>query len=408
MAEVVEKGEYAEERGSGRIDKIWFVGLEIFENPANQLTVNQEPARGTHPLDITAPMSAQMHWDLEDRSGWPANLKLWQRPTPWINPTYNVGVMRYKGRIVHDFAGNPIQNFRIPLTISSMVEGLRIESWLRSDNRLSLGDIEARMWTKDGPQGRLPCFGKRLLSKRASLARVRAGLISWVAKRGRDAQTAYMDSLRTPANRAANQVRDEDLNAQQRAAYANMGLDESKRSSAPSRPVRIKKIKKAAARDGTAPASSSGAANPVAAASSEDSEDGAEAEADPETESDQEAQDQSQASERSWSSSIEDPLDSRNDFPTNLEEEAMLQRALEITTDEFVTLVGQDPAPTTRGDNYNSQWGTLQAQFRVLWAAADHPGHPVVEFGPPRLVARGRWTGGISRFEEAEEIEGEW
>ena len=380
----------------------------LSKNQANQFTVNREPARGTHPLDVTAPMTTQMHWDLEKRSGWPNNLKLWQRPTPWINPTYNVGVMRYKGRIVHDFAGNPIRDFRIPLTISSAVEGLRIESWMRSDDRLTLGDIEARMWTKDGgPHGREPCYGKRLLSKRASLARVRAGLISWMAKKGRDAQTAYMDSLRTPANRAANQVRDEDLNAQQRAAYANMGLDESKKSSAPTRAVRIKKIKKAAGGDGAAAASSSGAANPdpadpVAAASSEESEDGDESQADPE------AQDQEQASEHSWSSSIEDPLDSRNDFPTNPEEEALLQRALQITREEFVTLVGQEPAPTNPGDNYNSQWGTLQAQYRVLWAAADHPGHPVVEFGPPRLVARGRWTGGISRFEDAEEIEGEW
>ena len=315
--------------------------------------------------------------------------------------------MRYKGRIVHDVAGNPVRDFQIPLTISSAVEGLRIESWMRSDDRLTLRDIEARMWTKDGPHGRKPCFSKRLLSKRASLARVKAGLISWMAKKGRDAQTAYMDSLRTPANRAANQVRDEDLSFQQRAAYADMGLDESKKSSAPSRAGRIQKIKKAAAGRGTAPASSSEAANPrpedlVAAVCSEDSEDGDEAKADPE------AQDPDQASERSWSSSLEDPLDSRNDFPTSSEEEALLQRVLEITRDEFVALVGQEPAPTNPGDNYNSQWGMLQAQFRVLWGAAAHPGHPVVDFGPPRLVARGRWTGGISRFEDAEEIEGEW
>ena len=380
------------------------------KNQADQIAVNREPASGTHPLDITAPMSTQMHWDLENRSDWPANLKLWQRPTPWNNPTYDVDVMRYKGRIVHDFAGNPIRDFRIPLTISSTVEGLRIESWMRSDDRLTLGDIEARMWTKDGPDGRkLPSFSKRLLSKRASLARVRAGLISWASKKGRDAQTAYMDSLRTPANRAANQVRDEDLNAQQRAAYANLGLDESKTSSAPTRPGRIAKIKKTAARGDPAPASNSGAANPgladpVAAASSEDGEvdDEAEAEVDPE------AQDLDQASTYSWSSSVVDPLDSRHDLPTSPEEEALLQRALEITTEEFVTLVGEEPAPTNPGDNYNSQWGMLQAQFRVLWAAADHPGHPVEEFGPPRLKARGRWTGGISQFEDAEEIEGEW
>ena len=43
-----------------------------------------------------------------------------------------VEVLRYKGHVVLDTSEEPIRNFCIPLTISSMVEGLRIEAWMRA------------------------------------------------------------------------------------------------------------------------------------------------------------------------------------------------------------------------------------------------------------------------------------
>ena len=382
-------------------------------NQADQIAVNRAPDRGADPLDVTAPISSQMHWDLKNRVHWPPRLHLWNRPISGTNPMYDIGVMRYKGHVVLDTAGKPIRGFRIPLIISSQIEGLRIEAWMRSDDRLLLGDIEARLWTKDAPEGgRRPFYGRRTLSKRASDARTRAGLISWVPKKGRDAQTDFMDQLRTPEQRARNEARYTDLTTQQKHAYAKIGLDENKESTAPSRKKRIRKIKQGAAGASASTSSTSGAANVGSAGDPMmvDSEDDSVGD-----ESDSKLQTERRVSdEESVSSDLVDPLDSRNDQPTSLEEETLLQRALEITVDSFVSFSGQQPEMTNRGENYFSQWAILQEQHRVLWTRRQHNSHTDENDGSsnappvPMLRGRGRWTGGISQFENSEEILDDW
>lgn len=372
--------------------------------------VNAEPEIGSDPMDTTAVESTQIHWDMGNRTHWPTNITLWNRPTPWVNPTYEIGIMKYEGRVVLDYAGNPIRNFRIPLTVSSKVEGLRIESWMRSDERLTLGDIEARVWTKTGSNGgKVPVYDKRALSKRASNARTRAGLISWVRKRGRQQQTDFMNDFRTKEQKDRNLASDKDLTPEQQAKYSLMGLNQNKISQAPTRNARIEKIKRTAAGTGGAVAGpSSGAANagpsvPVAAASEDDDS------ATDDTDSDeavQETQIRDQASEDdtddegSISSSLLDPLDSRHDQPMTRQEVAWLRDALGNTVEEFFFLTEQEPQLTNPGDNYFSQWAMLQEQFRILWTAT---GNTV---DAPRLQARGRWTGGISQYYLAEEVEG--
>ena len=294
--------------------------------------------------------------------------------------------MKYKGRVVLDYAGNPIRNFRIPLTISSKVEGLRLESWLRSDDRLTLGDIEARLWTKDAPDGgKIPTFDKRALSKRASNARIRVGLISWASRKGREKQTKFMHDLRTEEQKDRNLATDKDLTAGEMGQYSLIGLDEKKISNAPTREQRIKKIKRTAEMGGR-----------VAGPSDSDDTDGDEAVQEPQIPS-QASQDDTD-DEGSVSSSLIDPLDSRHDRPMNPQEQAWLRSALEITVGEFSFLTGQDPQPTDPGDNYFSQWGILQEQFRNLWAARGNAAEA------PRLTARDRWIGGISQYEFAEVI----
>ena len=392
------------EGSQGGLVRYGLSSCNFSKHQADQDTVNQQPQSGDHPLDVTAAYSRQMHWDMENRVHWPANLTLWERPKPWNNPTYDVGVMKYKGHVVLDTTGSPIRNFRIPLTISSKIDGLRIESWMRADDRLTLSDIAARLWTKDKADGgKMPCFDRRALSKRASLARCRAGLISWLPKKGRDAQTEFMDSLRTPEQRAQNRATDKSLTTAQQATYAKIGLNENKQSNAPTRQERIRKIKKAAEKD-TAPGSSSAATDPVAEAGGEDdnvTDVGAD-----DDEADVEAQLQRQASEEdsdddsSISSGLLDPDDSRNDRPTNPEDEASLQSALEITREDFFFLTGQQPPPTDPSENYFSQWGELQGNFRRLWEARGNG------TDGPRLRSRDRWTGGISQYEFAEIVEG--
>ena len=374
-------------------------------NQADQVTANRHPASGDDRLDVTAPYPTQITWDLEDRSQWPHVLTLWQPAEPRNNPIYQVGVMRYKGHVVLDTSGSPIRDFRIPLTISSRIEGLRIEAWMRTDNRLTLGDIVSRMWTKDGLGGtKVPSFDRRALSKRASLARCKAGIISWLPKKGRDEHTTFMDSLRTPEQRANNKAMDRDLTFDEKQVYARLGVDENKPSNAPTRT-----IMGASGEDDTVAGSSSGAANappadPAAAASSEDDNmmnvDSGNDAADSESPAQEQASGNDSDDEGSLASSLVDPFDSRHEEPTNSEERALLRRALKITVEHFEFMTGQQPQQTNPDDNYFSQWGMLQGQLSSLWMAMGNA------TGAPKLKARGRWTDGISQFEFAEIDEG--
>ena len=310
--------------------------------------------------------------------------------------------MKYKGRVVIDCDDKPIRNFQnLPLTISSKVEGLRLEAWLRADNRITFPDIAARMWTEWSPKdGKIaPKYRHRALSKRPSNARTRCGLISWLKKRGREAQTEYMDSFRTAAQRMANLGVGRDLNAHEKARYSLLGLNERKESEAPTRQDRIDKIKRVAASGDTLAAATT---TTTAGGDDDDTAEDTDVE-----EAVQEAQTQDQGAEDdteddvSVSSSLLDPFDSRNDEPMGPGEEALLEDALGDTVEHFVSLTGQKPALTHPGDNYFSQWGMLQEQLRTLWAA----GGNAIEV--PRLRARDRWTGGISQYHLAELIEGE-
>lgn len=371
------------------------------------MIVNGQPETGIDALDITAPESSQVTWDMRDRRHWPDVLTLWDRPDPWNNPTYEIGVMRYKGRVVLDYDDKPIRNFRIPATISSKVEGLRMEAWLRADDRLSFGDIEARVMTTVKAGQRKPIFDRRALSKRANIARERSGLISWVRRRGNEAKVNFLDDLRTQAQKDNNLATDKDLDKQQKALLELLGVDKARASNAPTRNERIESLNRRAAGTGSSVAGPSSAAaiagpsDPAIATSSgeDDSTDDTDVE-----ETLQVTHIQDQASEEdaddvgSVSSSLIDPADSRHDQPTNVQEVADLRRALEDTTGHFLTLTGQESQPTNPGDNYFSQWGTLQEQFRSIWESRGNPGEA------PRLNARDRWTGGISQYNLAETI----
>ena len=368
--------------------------------------VNAQPESGTDPMDITAVETTQITWDMRDRRFWPSKLTLWNSPIPRDNPTYEIGVMRYKGHVVLDCAGNPIRDFRIPLTVSSKVEGLRVEAWMRRDDRLTLGDIEARLWTKVRPDGsRVPMFDKRALSKRASNARSRAGLIGWVAKIGRDRQFAFLDSLRTPAQRASNLATDRDLTSIEKARRDHLGLNENRVSNAPTRQERIKKIKRRAriddaVADPNSTAADAGPSDPAADASDDhddlsDSTDGHEAMQEASDDDRMQASDDDTDDEGSLASSIFDPLDSRNEVPQSPYEEALLRGALGETVHDFFLLTERVPRPTNPRDNYLSQWSMVQEEFRIWWFDQGN-----VEEAP-KLRARDRWTGGISEYRSA-------
>ena len=384
------------------------------KNQTDMIVVHGQPAAGDDPLNITAVESTQTTWDMTDRRHWPDELTLWNRPTPWTRPTFDIGILKYKGRVVLDCDDNPIRNFRIPLTISSQVEGLRIEAWIRQDDRLTLKDIVARMWTIDyidkGKKKKKPRWDKRALSKRASNARARVGLISWATKKGRERQIEFLDGLRTEAQRESNQATDKDLTARQKAEHQLIGFNPNKKSNAPTRQGRIDKIRrKAAGTSSTAagPSSEAADAGPSDSAAKAGGDDILTDDTDVEGAAEEalvqdQPSDEVAEDEISVSSSLLDPVDSRHDQPTSLLEEALLEIALENTREDFVRRSGQQPQPTDPRDNYFSQWGMLQVQFSNMWVAEGNE-----DLGP-RLAARDRWTGGIDRYHLADLLEGGW
>jgi len=141
-------------------------------------------------------------------------------PTPANNPNYGIKDLKYNDRTVLDWEGEPIRAFEeLPLTIASTVEGWRIEAWIRNDNRVIYRDIVARMRTRPAANGRVPIYGTRALASRASNFRDHAGSVSWKIMARQARSRAYMNQLRTPAQRANNLTTDKDLTGAQRAAY---------------------------------------------------------------------------------------------------------------------------------------------------------------------------------------------
>ena len=255
---------------------------------------------------------------------------------------------------------------------------------MRADNRLTFSDIVSRMWTKVDRNGaKVPCFDRRALSKRASLARCNAGIIGWLQKKGRDEQTTFMDNLRTPEQRANNRATDRDLTREEKKAYAGLGST-TVADSNPGAAVAVP-------------------ADPAPASSSED-DNAMNVDSDDEGDSERPAQEQASGTESddegSLASSLVDPFDSRHEEPTNSQERALLRRALEITVEHFEFMTGQHPEQTHPDDNYFSQWGMLQGQLSSLWTEQGNTTEA------PRLRARGRWMDGISQFEFAEIDEG--
>lgn len=92
--------------------------------------------------------------------------------------------LKYDGRSVVDSRAEHLKGFpSLPLGISSMVEGWRIESWMRSDIRMTMMDIVAWIlveWMIDEVGQQIPVSTYRSGSLRecARIFRNKAGLSS--------------------------------------------------------------------------------------------------------------------------------------------------------------------------------------------------------------------------------------
>lgn len=156
--------------------------------------------------DITAYKPDQEYWGPNPRDR-PDVLRQWQAPVTRQNPGDQPGLMRFNGRTVLDWKGNEIREFsNLPKTISSKVEGWRVEAWTREDPRLKLSDIMARLRTVQRSNGDVePKTNVRIISSRTTRFRDKAGLISWNPRPDAALKIRFLETLRTSQQRANNQ-----------------------------------------------------------------------------------------------------------------------------------------------------------------------------------------------------------
>lgn len=324
-------------------------------------------------MDITSFHPDQRDWSFTRAHRAPI-LTLWSE-SHGSAPTYPVGFLLFNGRLILDYAGNPIRAFRnLPLTISSAVKGFRLETWTRQDvHRLRIDDIRARIRTRNTPNGRQPLYKRGDLTDRANAFRLKAGLVSFrpYNEPTRLAARAYMDSLRTAAQRASNCATDRDLTSDQLAT--------------------LKEISKRGPMNAGGGSSANASATALAIVPTPSPT---------VTPTSQPIRDhrspsalQPSAATPPTPTPAQNLPDSRDLVPETCKESYILGDALKETVEHFRRLTGQYPRPTQPTKSYSSQWSALQAQFAPIWKSQ----RPAEE--TPLLFKLCAWTGGIDRWD---------
>lgn len=325
-------------------------------------------------MDITSFHPDQRDWSSTRPHRIPV-LTLWSE-APGSAPTYPIGYLLFNGRLILDYAGSPIRAFRhLPLTISTAVKGFRLEAWSRQDNhRARIDDVLARMRTLNKTNGGEPLQRGANLYDRANAFRLKTGLIPFRARNevSRNAARAYLDSLRTAAQRESNQAIDQDLTDDERDTVKELGrrgrANAIAGSSANQSPL-----------NPTNPTTPTVAARPTSG---------------PTRRHHPSPPPVSALPTPLTPAPTQNLLDSRDDVPKTCEESYMLFDALKETVEHFKKLAGRAPKATNTAQSYTSQWNALQAQFAPFWKS-QRPSEEI-----PLLFKLGKWTGGIARWED--------
>lgn len=325
-------------------------------------------------MDITSFHPDQRDWSSTRPHRVPV-LTLWSE-APGSAPTYPIGYLLFNGRLILDYAGSPIRAFRhLPLTISSAVKGFRLEAWSRLDiHRIRIEDVVARLLTRNTSRGREPTQRRANLYDRSNAFRLRTGLIPFRTRNevSRNAARAYLDSLRTAAQRASNQAIDRDLTAEELETVKELGrrgranaIAGTSTNPSPLNPatpttptVATTPMSRPTFHPHPSPPPPSAPPTPLIPAPTQS------------------------------------PADSRDDVPRTCRESYILLDALKETVEHFKKLAGRPPKATNTAQSYTSQWDALQAQFAPIWKSQ----RPLEEI--PLLFKLRKWTGGIARWED--------
>ena len=377
----------------GAYSKFFFSFFFLFsQGCADDIIAHELPDHGIDSMDITSFHPDQRDWG-SSRAHWPTILTLWAEP-PGPRPTYPIGYLLFNGQLILDYAGTPIRAFRnLPLTISSAVKGFRLEAWMRQDiKRLRVHDVLARLRTWNTPNGRAPLHKQGDFTDRVHFFRIKAGLVTFRPHNyaPQIAARNYMDSLRTPAQRASNLATDQDLTPDQLATLkaisrrvrtnAVAGPGAGANANAPANvlvpaPARVPAgVPAGVAGRIPAPAPTpSPTVTPPSLSSQRRRQHAALQPATPPT-----------------PAPVQNLLDSRDAVPETCKESYTLTNALEETIQHFKKLTGQPPKQIDTAQSYSAQWNALQAQFEQIWKSQK----PAEE--TPQLFKLCKWTGGIS------------
>ena len=240
-----------------------------------------------------------------------------------------------------------------------------------------MDDILARMRTRITGQGREPLQRLGALYDRAHFFRQKSGLIAFRIRSDptKVAARVFLDSLRTPAQIAANKAIDRDLTSDELATLRDLGkksgLNAAAQSSAnpsPRVPATTPAPAVAIAPDSRAKRPRLPPPTPQSAASN---------------------------TPTSASAPAQNLPDSRDDVPKTCQDSYHLNAALSETILHFQKLTSQrTPKPTNPTQSYTMRWTALQAQFVAVWKSQ----RPAEE--RPVLFKLGKWTGGIARWED--------
>lgn len=156
-------------------------------------------------------------------------MKSFEKPPNFARPTYHVGYLYFADCLVVDYRGRPIRPFRdIPLTLSSKIEGWRVEAIRRPDSRISHEDLSARMCVKikvvNGQPVRTPFVRKGAISAKSRRYREASGTVTWESREGSKTLRDYFWSLLPQECKDKNLAMPRDLTEHEKAQVATINL----------------------------------------------------------------------------------------------------------------------------------------------------------------------------------------
>ncbi|MCJ1435826.1 hypothetical protein MMC27_005202 [Xylographa pallens] len=408
---------------------------------------------GTLPNDITAYKEEQRDWGA-DRANWPAILFQYE-PTKPAPRTPKAGHWKTAaGEVILDIVNDPLLDYtELPDTISSCEKPAFLEAWFRSNSRIVMKDIRARMPQdpKGDWDGGVDPIRSGTLGMRLTRLRETHGMISWRKKKGSEQIKAYLDSILPQACKDANSIKDfRELHPHERFALhlGNIGqmpershagtkdLSDEKKA-AVNQEARAKYESLKAAFEAKQAAGNAAVKQNTSSSSESDLEDILELEEADDSNAEDALQNLNlvaQSENNDWLSSLvlrsqanvnesnteirsseleatsagrdEDGPAGATDVSDEDDEggflgldaehqvhQDLLLQLLAPSRLQFATLTGRQPATTTATASYDEQWEELQVELEEHWDAAGNEGQVPDLIGLARLTrSEIRWN----------------